>query len=82
MPGEKAQYYENLIQISMRDNTYIFAISDESIEEVNFMLNMEPFNDPETYVNTGTSQLTAIMKKDSVKGIRYGIKASMLHTNE
>ena len=66
----------------MRDNTYIFAISDNSIQEVNFMLNMEPFNDPETYVNSGTSQLTAIMKKDSVKGISYGIKASILRANE
>ena len=46
------------------------------------MLNMECFNDPETYVNSGTSQMTAIVKKNFVKDKLYKIKASMLSANE
>ena len=56
LPGQEPTYYENLIQITIKDDTNIFEICDESVKEVNFLLKMEQFNDPEKYVSSGTSQ--------------------------
>ena len=54
--SDEIQYFENLIQITVRNETYIFNIKKDSIGEINFITKMDQMLDPEMFVNTGIRQ--------------------------
>ena len=45
--GEDPEYHENLIEVTVRHETYIYNITDNKIEEIVFFHNMNELNDPE-----------------------------------
>ena len=55
MTGEVSEYYENLIQVNVYNETYIFDLDDDELNEINFLHRMDQLNGPEIFVNTGTN---------------------------
>ena len=51
----KFEYYENLLQLTVRDETYIFEISDKGQKEINYIHKKGQLKKPQRFVDLGTS---------------------------
>ena len=68
MKGEsegKTTYYEDLLEVIIRNTTYIFDLNDdfETPKEVNFIEGIDQLVDLDTFVNQGTSHTVVVSTK-------------------
>ena len=63
--GKKSEYYQNLIQVNVTDETYIFDLDSKTKEptEIDFIEGIELLTNPETYIPFGTTTKRVIKDK-------------------